>query len=93
MSNGAHPVPREGAPPSDPADSHISGIVHKDGYDADPRETPPWEVVHAYLARGEHRAWVEGHAALSRAFADVLAALQNDQEERAQMHGPPPSGP
>jgi hypothetical protein len=40
-------------------------------------------VVLAYLARGEHQERVEGHAATSRAFAEVLAALRNDQEERA----------
>ncbi len=47
-------------------------------------EVPPWTVVHAYLTHGEHAAWVEAHAAQSRAFADVLAALRHDIEERKE---------
>ena len=45
--------------------------------------------VYAYLESGEHRLWVEGWAARSPAFADVLAALRNDHEERTQ---PDPDG-
>ncbi len=43
---------------------------------------PPFSVVLAYLTRGDHAAWVEAYAARSRAFADVLAAMRNDHEER-----------
>jgi hypothetical protein len=46
-------------------------------------DVPSSAVVSAYLARGEHRAWVEAYAARSRAFAEVLAALRSDHEERA----------
>jgi hypothetical protein len=48
-------------------------------------EVPAWPVVAAYLARGEHRARVEAYAARSRAFAEVLAALRSDHEERAAV--------
>ena len=59
-----------------------SGVVPRGlVFEAAPDETPPWEVVHAYLAEGEHRFWVEAHAARSSAFADVLAALRNDRAE------------
>jgi hypothetical protein len=43
---------------------------------------PPWQVVRAYVMRGEHRDWVEGHAARSPAFRDVLEALRNDEDDR-----------
>lgn len=43
---------------------------------------PPWSVVQRYLTHGEDRAWVEGHAATSVAFADVLEALRQDQRAR-----------
>ena len=68
--------------PGSSADALQSGIVCKEELVPEPGGAPPWEVVLAYLSRGEHRAWVEGHAAESRAFAEVLAALRNDQEER-----------
>jgi hypothetical protein len=43
---------------------------------------PSWVVVERYLLHGEHREWVEGYASESPSFADVLAALRNDHEER-----------
>ncbi len=68
-----------GASPASP----VSGVVCKDELDAwEAADAPPWGVVRAYLDRGEQRAWVEGHAARSPAFAQVLAALRNDAEER-----------
>jgi hypothetical protein len=71
--------------PPTPAAPAASGIVRRDEFDAElAGETPPWEVVYAYLSRGEHHAWVEAHAERSRAFAEVLAALRNDHEERRE---------
>ena len=65
------------------ASSPVSGIVRKEELDAElAGDAPPWSAVRAYLARGEHRAWVEAHATRSRAFAEVLAALRNDAEDR-----------
>ncbi|MFT3768867.1 MAG: hypothetical protein QM820_25775 [Minicystis sp.] len=64
-----------------PASVFESGVVPVGTAD-DPDRVPPWSVVHAYLTSGAHRAWVEGHAARSPAFADVLEALRNDHEER-----------
>jgi hypothetical protein len=65
----------------DPA-AFESGVVPRGlVFDEAPEETPPWDVVHAYLTRGEHRFWVEAHAARSVAFADVLAALRQDCAE------------
>jgi hypothetical protein len=62
-----------------------SGIVRKDDFDGElAGEAPPWHVVYAYLSEGAHRAWVEAHAQRSRAFAEVLAALRNDHEERSE---------
>lgn len=67
-----------------------SGVIPKDLTEQSaPEGAPPWPVVHAYLDSGAHRLWVEGWAARSPAFADVLAALRNDHEERAQ---PDPDG-
>jgi hypothetical protein len=67
--------------PGSPAPA--SGIVRRDELDAESSGgAPPWRVVHAYLARGEHRAWVEAHAHRSRAFAEVVEALRNDHEAR-----------
>lgn len=43
---------------------------------------PPWEVVQAYVLRGDHREWVEIHAARSPAFCDVIEALRNDEDDR-----------
>lgn len=60
-----------------------SGVINKsllEGVDLD--RAPPWSVVDRYLATGEGRAWVEGFALRSPAFADVLEALRNDEEER-----------
>jgi hypothetical protein len=64
-----------------------SGVVQK-GLAAELESPPPWDVVHAYLTAGEHGAWVESFAARSRAFADVLAALRNDQVEREEEARP-----
>lgn len=61
-----------------------SGVLPK-GLAEVVEQKPPWDVVHAYLERGEHRYWVEGWAARSPAFRDVLDALRNDHEE----HAPP----
>jgi hypothetical protein len=61
-----------------------SGVLPK-GFIED--RVPPWDVVHAYLTRGEHRVWVETFASTSPAFADALAALRNDHEERSEPHG------
>jgi hypothetical protein len=67
-------------------------------------EDPPWSIVERYLASGEHREEIEEHERRSRAFADVLEALRNDEEERddgpelegmggaADPHEPPRSG-
>lgn len=63
-------------------------------------EDPPWSIVERYLATGEYRELIEEHARSSRAFADVLEALRNDEEERddgpeldaAEAHEPPRSG-
>jgi hypothetical protein len=45
---------------------------------------PPWSVVQRYLTHGEDRAWVEGHAETSVAFADVIEALRQDQRARRE---------
>lgn len=71
------------------ASAYESGVLIKDLADV-PDRAPPWSIVEAYLSRGEHRYWVEGWAARSPAFADVLAALRNDHEER---EAPPPRRP
>lgn len=68
--------------PSPPESPFESGVVPK-GLAADADRQPPWDVVHAYLARGEHRYWVEGWAARTPSFRDVIDALRNDHEERA----------
>lgn len=63
-----------------------SGVLTKGMMDElAPERQPPWEVVLAYLQQGEHRLWVETHAARSAPFADVLRALQNDHEERVDQ--------
>lgn len=58
-----------------------SGVLQKGELEALERP-PPWQIVRAYVVRGEHRAWVEGHAARSPAFRDVLEALRNDEDDR-----------
>jgi len=66
-----------------------SGIVPRETADQmEPERAPPWAVMKAYLSTGEHHAWVEGWAARSPAFADVLAALRHDQDERASARAP-----
>src|SRR5215510_3385046 len=45
-------------------------------------EDPPWSIVERYLTTGEYRELIEEHARTSRAFADVIEALRNDEEER-----------
>jgi hypothetical protein len=68
-------------------------------------EDPPWSIVERYLSSGEYREEIEEHKRRSRAFADVLEALRNDEEERddgpeiegagalsaADLHEPPRS--
>jgi hypothetical protein len=79
MSKQQRQEQREHATPeSSPFDS---GVLPK-GLAADADRPPPWDVVLAYLSRGEHRYWVEGWAARTPAFRDVLEALRNDHEER-----------
>jgi hypothetical protein len=53
-------------------------------------EDPPWSIVERYLTSGEHREQIEEHMRRSRAFADVIEALRNDEEERDD--GPEPEG-
>jgi hypothetical protein len=66
-----------------------SGVLPQGSVGADGvAGVPPFSVVLAYLARGEHAAWVEAHAARSRAFSDVLAAMRNDHDERAAERRP-----
>ena len=82
----AHDGASAGDARPEPQPSEVSsGIVRKEDFDAQlAREAPPWHVVHAYLSEGQHREWVEAHARSSRAFAEVLAALRNDHEERRE---------
>lgn len=58
-----------------------SGVLRK-GMLAELEQEPPWQVVREYVLQGEHREWVEGHAARSPAFRDVLEALRNDEDDR-----------
>ncbi len=95
----ACPAPDEPTPdaPSSRVPPPESGVVRKEDLDAELCSSdtggdaggaaPPWPVVLSYLTSGDHRAWVEAHAARSRAFADVLAALDNDAEERPAGRG------
>lgn len=64
-----------------------SGVLPK-GLAAQLDRPPPWDIVHTYLATGQHRAWVEGYAARFPPFAEVLAALRNDQAERDEEAPP-----
>jgi hypothetical protein len=54
------------------------------GEEAEVPGQPPWSVIQRYLTHGEHRGWVEGHAATSVAFADVIEALRQDQRARLE---------
>lgn len=75
----------EAARPPAPAVPPASGVVRREELEAELYDVaPPWTVVHAYLARGEHHRWVEHYASRSRAFAEVLEALRNDHEERRE---------
>jgi hypothetical protein len=59
-------------------------------------EDPPWSIVERYLTTGEYRELIEEHARTSRAFADVIEALRNDEEERDEgpiSAGSPVVGP
>lgn len=58
-----------------------SGVLRK-GLLEELETPPPWQVIRSYLLKGEHRDWVEGHAARSPAFRDVLEALRNDEDDR-----------
>jgi hypothetical protein len=58
-----------------------SGVLPKGMLD-ELDKPPPWEIVQAYLTRGEHREWVEGYAARAPAFRDVIEALRNDEDDR-----------
>lgn len=58
-------------------------------------EHPPWSIVESYLTSGEHRELIEEHMRRSRAFADVIEALRNDEEERddsVDLEGSAPEG-
>jgi hypothetical protein len=81
----------EGEPaPRSASSAPASGVVRKEDFDAELAGlTPSWTAVNAYLSRGEHRVWVEAHAARSPAFAEVLAALRNDHEERLMVRRGP----
>ena len=72
------------APASSPVPGPFESGVLPRGLvnEVDPETQPPWSVVNAYLTEGEHGLWVEGWAARSPAFAEVLMALRNDHEER-----------
>jgi hypothetical protein len=61
-----------------------SGVVRRED---DENGAPPWDVVRDYLDHGDHAERVEGYAAASPAFADVLAALRNDQEDPDEPMG------
>ena len=61
-----------------------SGVVRRED---DGAGAPPWHVVRDYLDHGAHAETVEAYAARSRAFADVLAALRNDEEEADEPMG------
>jgi hypothetical protein len=52
---------------------------------------PPWELVERYLRTGKHHAWVEDHEARSPAFAEVLAAMREDQSGDDPADDSPPS--
>jgi hypothetical protein len=46
---------------------------------------PPWAVVDDYARRARHseyREWVEGYASTSRAFAEVLASMRDQDDEQ-----------
>jgi hypothetical protein len=47
-------------------------------------EDPPWSIVERYLTTGEYRELIEEHARNSRAFADVIEALRNDEEDHEE---------
>src|SRR5262249_61861323 len=53
-------------------------------------DDPPWSIVERYLTTGEYRELIEEHARCSRAFAAVIEALRNDEEERDE--GPTSTG-
>ena len=80
----AQGTPHRGDPRELPAAVLDSGVLPAGmAAEIDPDRAPPWPIVEAYLTTGAHCGWVEGWAARSPAFAEVLAALQNDHEERA----------
>lgn len=68
-----------------------SGVIPK-GISGEPEASydfvPPWDVVQAYLASGRHRDWVEGWAARSPSFRDVIDALRNDHLETEPVAPP-----
>jgi hypothetical protein len=72
---------REDAAPERESSAFESGVIAK--VQRDEGRQPPWDIVLAYLERGEHQHWVEAWAARTPAFRDVLDALRNDHEERA----------
>src|SRR6185369_2166699 len=46
-----------------------------------PGEEPPWSVVEHYLTYGDDGAGIKDHARHSMAFAIVLEALRNQEED------------
>jgi hypothetical protein len=83
---GIDDVPSESTRPSGPGVlSPESGVMRREPDDE--ADAPPWDVVRAYLDHGAHAERVEAYAAGSPAFAEVLAALRNDQEEDEEPGG------
>lgn len=84
MSNQRQSRPEPSEPGVIPASPFESGIIPREITDQmEPDRAPPWAVMETYLSTGEHHHWVEGWAARSPAFADVLTALRHDQDDRA----------
>lgn len=91
------------SPPASSSDRGVyqSGVVDKALVDrvrriSDPDrwrvgEDPPWSIVERYLTTGEYSELIEEHARTSRAFADVLEALRNDEAERDDVPDLEPS--
>ena len=94
------PLDADSAPAQSDRGVYQSGVVDKALVDrvrriSDPDpwrvgEDPPWSIVERYLTTGEYRELIEEHARSSRAFADVIEALRNDEEERDE--GPVSAG-
>ncbi len=84
MSTGRHEEELEQDAPREPA-ALASGVVPRGMYDASGELcAPPWSVVRAFVLTGANHDWIAAYAERSPAFADVLEALANDHEERAE---------